>query len=651
MEAFSRLTAAVAELSFDQLQDECDRLGLSSEGPRSALLGRLLRSVYGPVPHVDVEQPMFGDVSAQGESRRYSRDEPERGTAGGASRSQERVETGYFSRQNSRNGEIGECFGGRNQGPPPCVSFAEDARRPEEPVDLRVTGSRASRETRGEHLHSRSGDMRFPARVSRPAYGESGQTLPPPQYRDYLPAHRSATARPQTPYLPFARHPSLQTSYWARPYDDPSQVTNGPPDQSGYPLPFSRVGPTHFDPAASRFTCSGPEGPSRGETPHRNSSPMPGVSAPNFAQYQEYARVPEYASYPPASSFPGYPGGPPWAGVPGFQESGRTMGDSYGRAAAAAACQAMSQWKLSFSGARGEDADDFLVRLEEGRRFVHMSDADLLNGLPFCLSGIALQWFRTERRKWTSWSDCEKAWRRRFCFTDLQMSLRDEIMCRTQGPEEPVTDYLTVMRALFSRLSPPMGEAEQVAYAHRNLLPKFKLATAQSRMNTMDELETVMARVEGSYRSADSYRAPPPPERSLFPRLAYRGPSTAPKLSRVSFGVLDAPYERERRQASASPSRPEGGRSTPRANQRAASPHPSRTPTRAPPRSPGASPARSPAENRPRGETTCWNCDAKGHWARGCCQPKRIYCYRCGKKDVTARDEHECVGNGDGSRS
>lgn len=50
----------------------------------------------------------------------------------------------------------------------------------------------------------------------------------------------------------------------------------------------------------------------------------------------------------------------------------------------------MRKWNLKFSGARGEDAETFLLRIEERRKLIPVDDEDVLRCLPFFLSGIAL---------------------------------------------------------------------------------------------------------------------------------------------------------------------------------------------------------------------------------------------------------------------
>lgn len=181
----------------------------------------------------------------------------------------------------------------------------------------------------------------------------------------------------------------------------------------------------------------------------------------------------------------------------------------------------MRKWNLQFSGTRGGDAKAFLVRIEKGRLLAPVSDEDVFRCLPFFLSGTALHWYRARRNNWRSWGEFVLAWRARFGDPDFSFALRDEIMRRTQGEHEPVTDFITCMQALFDRLSPPWSLHEQLNYVYHNMLPRLQVSVHREDFYDFDSLECLATRVERSYNASRRYQAPPPPERSLFPELAY----------------------------------------------------------------------------------------------------------------------------------
>lgn len=279
---------------------------------------------------------------------------------------------------------------------------------------------------------------------------------------------------------------------------------------------------------------------------------------------------------------------------------------------ASAAYNTMRKWNLKFSGARGEDAETFLLRIEEGRELIPVSDEDVLRCLPFFLTDIALHWFRSKRSRLASWSEFKSAWRVRFGDPDFQFTLRNEIVRRTQGEHESVADYLTCMRALFDRLSPPWSNTEQLDYAHRNMLPRLQIAVRRDDVRDLEALEILATRAESSYEAAHRYRPPPTPEKSLFPDLAYKAPKTPARTSRDrgAIAAMNTPGETTKRQNLSNDT---------------------------------ASNTATAAPSRPA--VRCWNCNGTGHIARECGEERRKYCFRCGAVGKTVATCPKCSGN------
>jgi len=111
-------------------------------------------------------------------------------------------------------------------------------------------------------------------------------------------------------------------------------------------------------------------------------------------------------------------------------QGGRRELSSPARNSATEIYNALRKWNLTFSGARGGDAEAFLVRVEEGCSLFPVGDEDLFRCLPFFLSGTALYWFRNRRSEWRSWEEFVVAWRTCFGDPDFQFALRDEILRR-----------------------------------------------------------------------------------------------------------------------------------------------------------------------------------------------------------------------------
>lgn len=218
----------------------------------------------------------------------------------------------------------------------------------------------------------------------------------------------------------------------------------------------------------------------------------------------------------------------------------------------------MRKWNLKFSGTRGEDAETFLLRIEEKRELVPVTDEDILRCLPFFLTGIALHWFRGKKSRLTSWIVFKTAWCTRFGDPDFQFALRDEIMRRTQGEHEPIADYITCLTALFDRLSPLWQEMEKVSNAFRNMLPKLQIAVRRDEVDDLETLEYLATRAETSHAAIQRYRAPPTSDKSIFPDLAYRSLRNSNKPGKQeTMAALPRPPIRRHRHRERDPGSPE----------------------------------------------------------------------------------------------
>lgn len=71
------------------------------------------------------------------------------------------------------------------------------------------------------------------------------------------------------------------------------------------------------------------------------------------------------------------------------RNNGRDASRDAGGSSATAAYNIMRKWNLKFSGIRGEDAEMFLLRIEEGCELIPVADEDILRCLPLFLDGIA----------------------------------------------------------------------------------------------------------------------------------------------------------------------------------------------------------------------------------------------------------------------
>ncbi|EGI67882.1 hypothetical protein G5I_03489 [Acromyrmex echinatior] len=154
------------------------------------------------------------------------------------------------------------------------------------------------------------------------------------------------------------------------------------------------------------------------------------------------------------------------------------------------------------------------------------------------------------------------------------------------------------MQALFGRLSPPWDLTEQLDYAHRrNMLPRLQMNLRRDEFSNFVTLELLASRLEVSHKANLTRRAPPTPEKSIFPELAYR-PRKPSRSSRVDATEFSVPAIAGSRRA------------------------PSHNRAEAAARGAGAL---ATSATTPVRTIKCWNCEKTGHIARECGEMRRPF--------------------------
>ena len=317
-------------------------------------------------------------------------------------------------------------------------------------------------------------------------------------------------------------------------------------------------------------------------------------------------------------------------GFPNFDHRDpRLENDAQRQRRISTAFDSLRKLNIKFSGAPNEDPDEFIKSLKEGRQILRVTDEELLQCVPFLLSGVARNWYRTTGANWRDFRQFENAWFGRFTNPDFQYALKDEIRARTQHPKERVTDFLTNLKCLLERLQPPLQERDQIREALRNMLPSLSvpvnMAIGMNPWATWADLERLAANVERSIWNAKQYKPPPSMDESMLPGLAFKdgGRPYRPRPVRVNameevemidellLGLDDYVPEEElahlqyRGNANTTP----GTRSGP---------------------------------ERPRTEGRCWRCGEKGHRMGDCRNPRRVFCRDCGKPGVRRMNCPDC---------
>lgn len=180
-------------------------------------------------------------------------------------------------------------------------------------------------------------------------------------------------------------------------------------------------------------------------------------------------------------------------------------------------------------------------------------------------------------------------------------------------------------------MASPWPLAEQLNFAHRNMLPRLQIVIRRQEFGDFSTLEYLATRVKRSYLAEKNYRPPLPPEKLIFPDLAYHAPKGKAK-NPVTVATATSNKKEKKKANKAVVKKAEFATENVTANKTS------------------DSTTAAAAINTEKSNIKCWNCEKTGHRARDCTEQRHIYCYRCGKREVTVKTYPTCTENADRSQ-
>nr|CAI5829708.1 unnamed protein product [Callosobruchus analis] len=272
----------------------------------------------------------------------------------------------------------------------------------------------------------------------------------------------------------------------------------------------------------------------------------------------------------------------------------------------------VGRWKVQFNGRSG--VNEFLERVEELRISRGVSKEQLLRSAPELFTQDALLWYRTHN--FTSWEALARQLKADFQPYDYEDLLWEEIRRRTQGAQERVVSFVAVMESMFRRLPSLPPEDKRVNMIRRNLLPSIQKDLALQTIHSISDLTRLARASEETDLRVRNFHPPPTNLRNLVePEFAYRRVSSSSSQNVMAVSTNHTSTLPE------SLVNASEVRNLPTSNSQANSSN-SRTPP------------------------TCWNCLQPNHKFRHCPEPRRVFCFKCGKSGVSSRTCPECSKNG-----
>lgn len=310
---------------------------------------------------------------------------------------------------------------------------------------------------------------------------------------------------------------------------------------------------------------------------------------------------------------------------------------------------AIGDWQVKFNG-DGKNLYNFLERISELAQSRKVNVEDLFNSAAELFTGDAFIWYKSIKSSITDWQTLISRLKKDFLHSDIEDDLWDQIKGRKQKRSESVAVFIAHMQILFSRLSSPPAETTKIKHIRKNLLPEYITQLALSEVNHVDDLAKLCRKLEEAsyiknknhsvheirvgefsnvHHSRDSNNLSRPPNNN--------------KNSKDNFNIPKHNF-----------SKPKGNNSSNKPREFNSSGHPSKNDfknhkqrNRNFNNSGSSSNDKSDHQNSEQSQNpiVCWNCGFPNHLYDNCMLKRKIFCFKCGRKDVKVNSCPNCLKN------
>lgn len=234
----------------------------------------------------------------------------------------------------------------------------------------------------------------------------------------------------------------------------------------------------------------------------------------------------------------------------------------------------------------------FIQKLEEFKHSKSISEDKMLLSAFDIFTGDALHWYRNVRNKVKTWNDLILILKDDFDRPDYDYLMTAEIRQRTQGDDESITVYLSIMDGMFSRLSNPLTEESKLEIILHNIRPSYSTIIAASPfIKTIEDVRNVCKNYERIKVRSESFKEPPVASmNTLAPEFSYQS------SKRKNYNPQNVYSDSQKRYE-----------------------HPQQNNYKV------AEIIKKPY---------CFRCRVDTHSMKNCTAERSVFCFRCGKKDV-----------------
>lgn len=255
---------------------------------------------------------------------------------------------------------------------------------------------------------------------------------------------------------------------------------------------------------------------------------------------------------------------------------------------------------------------------------------------------MALEWFRNRKHAWNTWVDCCEAFRERFGTPRWEKKIEDQARTRTQGPDESVADYITGLQTIFRHFRIQWSVQDQIDLAYDNLKPEIRIMLRRSDVWDFTSLERLAREKEVILLESGHFRLPPAKDGCPIPEAGYQ-PKKVKERRQPQACAVDT-------QAGSAWEEKLAAMINKTLEEKLKELKPELKPdrdTRGPVNTQVRLPVRrvDDPDRRMDRSVKCWNCDKSGHLWGNCRAPRKIFCYKCGQKEVIKRNCPRCSEN------
>lgn len=171
----------------------------------------------------------------------------------------------------------------------------------------------------------------------------------------------------------------------------------------------------------------------------------------------------------------------------------------------------------------------YLRKLEQVRVSREISDATLFRSACELFTDEASSWFDGICDQVHCWTDLKSVMLRDYLPVDYNERLLCEIRARTQGFDESIVNYISVMLNYYSRLETPLPESEKLSLLMQNIRPFYSKQLALFHITTITDLKDHCRQLEAATQRAKRFTEPNRDlSKSLAQDLVYKPISTKP---------------------------------------------------------------------------------------------------------------------------